>query len=83
MRLQAEERLSLKWPPTLLVYWLMLDMASPAAGVPLQHTLLSVGQPGVLFEKARLDTQHHFPHSIMQFKGYARHLRLQGLAEWS
>ncbi len=35
VRLHADDRLSLRWPPTRFVYWLTLDRVSAASGVPL------------------------------------------------
>lgn len=36
VRLHADDRLSLRWPPTRFVYWLTLDRVSAASGAPLQ-----------------------------------------------
>ena len=33
--LHADDRLSLRWPPTRFVYWLTLDRVSAASGAPL------------------------------------------------
>ena len=36
VRLHADDRLSLRWPPTRFVYWLTLNRVSAASGAPLQ-----------------------------------------------